>query len=84
MGRSNAKFLLRPVRQFVSDFCPWQHLFQICGQFCGEEIPITMVADGCLEFHAEGNTRQIVIIETKESKKNKFLLDISILSLHSV
>ena len=35
-------------------------------------------------FHAEGNTRQIVIIETKESKKNKFLLDISILSLHSV
>ena len=34
-------------------------------------------------FHAEGNTRQIVIIETKESKKNKFLLEISILSLHS-
>ena len=31
---------------FVSDFCPWQHLFQICGQFCGEEIPITMVANG--------------------------------------
>ena len=31
---------------FVSHFCPWQHLFQICGQFCGEEIPITMVANG--------------------------------------